>query len=574
MAHRTGIRTVGYYDAGDVPVYEHLAREFAVCDRWFSSVPGATWPNRLYAISGRAPRSLDDQDVSQATRESTVTFFRTSSVAQPATELPATTQQPVVSRLPGRSAAAAIITALVIMVGAGLLRGSWMPPLLRMPVPGPPWELTIRVSAQPIVVALWIAGLLAAAGVIGALVAARRGLPVPIHALLATATLAVIAMAVLPPFGSTDTLDYAIYGHIVALGHSPYVMTPLRYHQLTHANGVPRDCLRDPSVYGPLATVEQYIAARLGGASLVRTAFWLKLANAIAFTAIAFVADRLVRGDPAARMRVHLLWTVNPLVLWSAIAGGHVDVIAAAFGVAGVLILDRQVISRPLLNALVAGICVGAAADVKAAFALFALAVAWSLRRAPGQLLAAAAGGAAIVVPSYAWAGIPAIEALTTRASTGESWGFYIIFSRLGIPLHYAVPAAVCLLVPVAWLTLQWLPEGTGNRPAARAALALSLAWLLVWPHQYAWYSLMAICVLILFPASRLDWIAVAWLAAITIADMPGIGIGQNRRLGHTLVAVQTVNLHRIAPLVMLATLVALVVCCVTRQWGSLQRST
>jgi phospholipase C len=30
---------MGYYDAADVPVYDHLAEEFAVCDRWFSSVP-------------------------------------------------------------------------------------------------------------------------------------------------------------------------------------------------------------------------------------------------------------------------------------------------------------------------------------------------------------------------------------------------------------------------------------------------------------------------------------------------------------------------------------------------------
>ena len=53
-------RVMGYYNAADVPVYDHLAREFAVCDRWFSSVPGATWPNRLYAISGRAAGSRDD----------------------------------------------------------------------------------------------------------------------------------------------------------------------------------------------------------------------------------------------------------------------------------------------------------------------------------------------------------------------------------------------------------------------------------------------------------------------------------------------------------------------------------
>jgi Phosphoesterase family len=33
-----------------VPVYDHLAEEFAVCDRWFSSVPGSTLPNRLFLV--------------------------------------------------------------------------------------------------------------------------------------------------------------------------------------------------------------------------------------------------------------------------------------------------------------------------------------------------------------------------------------------------------------------------------------------------------------------------------------------------------------------------------------------
>jgi phospholipase C len=53
-------RVMGYYGGADVPVYDHLASEFAVCDRWFSSVPGATWPNRLYAICGSAAGSRDD----------------------------------------------------------------------------------------------------------------------------------------------------------------------------------------------------------------------------------------------------------------------------------------------------------------------------------------------------------------------------------------------------------------------------------------------------------------------------------------------------------------------------------
>lgn len=35
-----------------VPVLEFLAHQFAVCDRWFSSMPGPTWPNRFFALAG------------------------------------------------------------------------------------------------------------------------------------------------------------------------------------------------------------------------------------------------------------------------------------------------------------------------------------------------------------------------------------------------------------------------------------------------------------------------------------------------------------------------------------------
>ncbi len=52
---------MGYYNHEDLPVYDHLAEHFLVCDRWHSSVPGATWPNRLYAVSGSAAGSLDDK---------------------------------------------------------------------------------------------------------------------------------------------------------------------------------------------------------------------------------------------------------------------------------------------------------------------------------------------------------------------------------------------------------------------------------------------------------------------------------------------------------------------------------
>ena len=54
---------MGYYNGSDLPTYDHLAREFAVCDRWYCSVPGATWPNRLYALCGQAAGSKDPKKV-------------------------------------------------------------------------------------------------------------------------------------------------------------------------------------------------------------------------------------------------------------------------------------------------------------------------------------------------------------------------------------------------------------------------------------------------------------------------------------------------------------------------------
>jgi phospholipase C len=43
-----------YQPAGSVPVFDFLAEKFAVCDRWFCSVPGSTWPNRIASLAGEA----------------------------------------------------------------------------------------------------------------------------------------------------------------------------------------------------------------------------------------------------------------------------------------------------------------------------------------------------------------------------------------------------------------------------------------------------------------------------------------------------------------------------------------
>jgi phospholipase C len=43
---------MNYYPLGFLPVLHRLAQDFTVCDGWFSSLPGPTWPNRFFALSG------------------------------------------------------------------------------------------------------------------------------------------------------------------------------------------------------------------------------------------------------------------------------------------------------------------------------------------------------------------------------------------------------------------------------------------------------------------------------------------------------------------------------------------
>jgi phospholipase C len=56
---------LGCYTADQLPVLNALAREFAVCDNWHASVPGPTWPNRLFSCAS----SSDGLDHSPTTAE-------------------------------------------------------------------------------------------------------------------------------------------------------------------------------------------------------------------------------------------------------------------------------------------------------------------------------------------------------------------------------------------------------------------------------------------------------------------------------------------------------------------------
>jgi phospholipase C len=54
-----GANIMKCFDPAGLPVLTTLARQYAVCDHWFSSIPGPTLPNRLYVHCGTSRGRLD-----------------------------------------------------------------------------------------------------------------------------------------------------------------------------------------------------------------------------------------------------------------------------------------------------------------------------------------------------------------------------------------------------------------------------------------------------------------------------------------------------------------------------------
>ena len=219
------------------------------------------------------------------------------------------------------------------------------PSVMEPALPGrpgqPPWSLGLHPSPY-LAVGLTAAAL--AAGTLGLVLvlrAVRGGWSVPARAVLAAGLLAAAALTLVPPFGSSDHLSYAAYGRMLVTGHNPYTTTPAQLAALGDpiARAV-QDWARSPSVYGPLATAIQALAALAGGTSVRLTVFVLGLANLAAFAGTALLLHRMTRGHPARQLRAALLWAANPLLLQVLVAGAHVDSQAVVFGVAAVAVMS------------------------------------------------------------------------------------------------------------------------------------------------------------------------------------------------------------------------------------------
>jgi hypothetical protein len=494
------------------------------------------------------------------------------------------------------TAAACITLSLLVMLAISVAGPSISVPAMAHTSGAPPWWVSLGLPSDFVLFVLWGDALVAAVGVGVGLLAVARGARPRVRPLLAASFIAVGAFVVLPPAGTTDTLSYAIDGNMVVLGHSPYVDTPKQMVQLGDvlAKNSPVTWQDSLSDYGPVASAEEYVSAELGGSSIALITFWLKLWIAIAFGAVTLLLDRLLRADPAMRLRAHLLWSLNPLVIWEIVASGHIDGLAIAFGLAGLVVLrvphsTCAVKAQPggsggssprangatLLRCLAAGALIGAAAAIKSPFLLFALGAVWALRRSPAGIGALLAGMVAVIVPSYIIAGTPAVKVLFHRGNQVTWDNLYQVFyrpfglERSGsdqVPAHLATIALI-LFIAVALLALFRMPDKVPGRPAVTPALALSLAWIFFWPFQRPWYDVMIIALLALYPRSWLDWVVLVRLCFGAVTYMEA-GLVSHR------VWLQQVQLFEgewITSSVRMLTAAALVWMCISGRWGTQQ---
>jgi hypothetical protein len=499
---------------------------------------------------------------------------RVPAAAQP--DLPERTSKPALrSGFLGWIAAAAIAISLLLMIAVCAAGPSAVVPVIPRTWPVPPLWIPLHLSELTVTALIYPAFVLGAAGVFCGLIAVRRGARPNLRLLVAGAVIAIAVLALLPPGGSTDSLSYAAYGRIALLGHNPYVMTPAQLRATGDPIGLQttHNWATDPSLYGPVAIVVDWAAAKLGGTSIAYIVFWLKLLFAACFGAIALVLDRFWRDDPAARARAHLLWTVNPLMLWAVIGGDHIDGLGAALGIFGLLVARTATAEPgariPPARALLAGLLVGAAVAVKAPYFPLALALAWSCRNSLKTLAAVTAGGVLAVIPGYLIAGPAAVKDLMWRGSnlvTFDSFWrlFYPPFGYNGMPRGlelFAALGCVALAALLAWR----LPAGPPQLPAIRPAVVLMLAWLLVWPLQRPWYDAIAFCLLAVYGASRLDWLML--VRAVPAAMAVATGAGFER---HPLGLVHLIAFvgNDLSPWVRLGTVVAAVILCVLGAWA------
>ena len=463
-----------------------------------------------------------------------------------------------------RAALSAVGMSVLLMVVVGV-QGPSVAVEIRSTSSWPPWSGNVRPSAALVSIELWLALLLGGFGLGLGLLAVRHGWRPRIRRLIAGCVLMVSALMVIPPVGSADMLLYVISGRIVVLGDSPYTMTPAQLKASGDPVGVAavHAHANDPTRYGPVESAIEGSTSELAGTTIDRDIFLLKVLNGLAYLGVVLILDRLASSDTVQRVRIHLQWSLNPLMLWAAMASGHNDVRGAFSGIAALFVIRRLNFRMAMLSGVLLGLAVG----IKAPYALFGAGLAWAGRRSLRALAALTLGAAAALVPAYLLVGRAAIMAVLGVSSGAPSGMWYDAARVLGWQ-HGAGTIDTLGLIGCSVLAviLLWrMPAGPCDLPAVRVALGAILAFLIVSPQQKPWYDVMIFPLLALMPATRLDWIVMVRGIAGAVGGLPRFFYADLHPAW--LSAVGRISSAGIIPIVLVVCIAVLLWFCATNRW-------
>lgn len=383
---------------------------------------------------------------------------------------------------------ALIATSLALVAGTALLGPS-------VATRGGAFHL--HPSPWLVVALLAVATLAGAAGLLFALRALDHGWAPDPRRLLVAGTVAAFALVLVPPITSEDVYSYAAYGRLAVLHHDPYTTRPSSVADpVTQGAGTTwRDA---PSVYGPLATAEQYAVMKAAGRHH-RTLFQLVCALAFAGT------GALLYRTATDRRRAALLWSGNPLLLLHLVAAAHVDALLVLLAVAALVALRR--------NAFLAGLLAGGAVCVKVSGVLVTAALA---RRRPVVAVAAAL----VAIPAYlAVGGATALKPVRNASRLVTTTSPWHAVTKLGLPRGLVTTLALAAALALIPLFVHGLP---GDDSPQRTTAAVTLAWLVAAAYVTPWYDAWLWPFLALLPASRWDRWLTARTALLTLAILPG----------------------------------------------------
>ena len=430
----------------------------------------------------------------------------------------------------------------------------------------PPYWMSAAPAAGT-VIAIEIMGLAAGAVALWRLQTAARQERGPDPRRLQTAGfLAAAGLTLLPPAGSSDVLNYVAYGQEAVSGVNPYLLGPqsagVPQNAITAAVGTPWQFT--PSVYGPaftrISTVIAHLAHGDGHVAVTLT----RLVITAAFVGTGILLASLCRTD-AGRRRAVVMWGANPLLLYTLVAGAHVDALIAFAGVCALTLVRR--------SPLAAGLLAGVAGAVKLNGLVVLPGLVWAVRDRRRAAAAVAIAACAVVLPWYlattgVFGQLHHVSQFTTPASPWRAVR-WLMQPLLGVPTARSavvLGAAAVGLVVIVLLFRRGLPPPAGETTVDRAAAVtatFAVGWVLTAPYVLPWYDAIAWAPLALVGASFLDRVLVLHTTALAFALLPGEDIPLP-----TAVHLTSSAFHSLVSPIVLAVLLLVTVRVVTRRAG------